>query len=185
VLTHRLALVLAVPLLLVVGCSNEDEPNSPRSSGSPSAVETEDEVDFPDEGVDVVDPPDLKGVYQQGLKTYVDFERGRRLAARAGRVGQLLAFNATADVVDPYRKAVASSDLSTPYDGDVAIEFLDAQTRGSVLRLDVCVDGTALQVPDGAPTLLGEAVRAPQRIDVTFIEGVWRVTRAAPVDGSC
>lgn len=183
-LTHRLALVLAVPLLLVAACSNEEEPNSTKGSASPSAVETDHEIDYPEDGVDLVDPPALEGVYQRGLQTYVDYERGRRLAARDGKVGRLLSFNATARVVDPFRKALASYD-GPPYDGDVVIEFLDAQTRDSLLRIDVCVDATALQVPDGAPALLGEATRTPQRIDVTNIEGLWRVTRAEPVDGSC
>jgi len=51
--------------------------------------------------------------------------------------------------------------------------------------LDICVDATQLAVPDGAPALLGEATRAPQRFRVTNILGPWRVTRAESVAGSC
>jgi hypothetical protein len=54
-----------------------------------------------------------------------------------------------------------------------------------VLQLDVCVDGTGLVVPDGAPPLLGESTRSPQRIEVTNIVGPWRVTKVEPGDGSC
>ena len=54
-----------------------------------------------------------------------------------------------------------------------------------MLRIDICVDATRLLVPDGAPTVLGEATRAPQRIEVTNIEGPWRVTKAESLDGSC
>ncbi len=184
-LTLRQLFLLAVPSLLVVACGNGDEePAGTKSSGAPTDVVTEDEIDYPEDGVDLVDPPVLEGVYQRGLQTYVDFERGRRLAARDGRVGRLLSFNATARVVDPYRAALASYDSSS-YDGGVVIEFLDAQARGNVLRIDICVDATALQVPDAAPVLLGEATRAPQRVDVSNIEGLWRVTRAEPVDGTC
>ena len=179
-------MLIAVPLLLAAACSDE-EPAAPRSgppadtgdTGSPTVAD----VDYPEDGVDLVDPPELKGVYQRALQTYVDFERGRRQAARVGKVGRLLAFNATADVVDPYRKALASG--SSSYDGDVVIEFLGAQTRGNRLRLDVCVDATALVVPAASPTLLGQATRAPQQIDVTNFEGLWRVTRAEPADGTC
>ena len=191
--THRLvralALPLLLPLLLRAGCADEeptagDPAGSTGSTGSTGPGSPSGEVDYPDEGVDVVDPPELKGVYQRALQTYVDFERGRRLAAREGAVGRLLSFNATARVVDPYRRALTAYDGGT-YDGDVAIEFLDARTRDSVLVLDICVDATALLVPDGAPTQLGEATRSPQRIEVTNIVGPWRVTAAEPVDGSC
>ena len=122
-MTHRLALALVLPLLLVTGCS-EDEPNPPDEAASPSAPD----VDYPGEGVDLVGRPELKGAYAQALQTYVDFERGRRLAAREGAVGRLLSFNATASVVDPYRKAFAAY-TDGRYDGDVAIEFLAARPR--------------------------------------------------------
>lgn len=185
-LTHRLPLLLAVPLLMVAACSNGDEElEGTKSSAASTVVETEQEVDYPEDGVDLVDPPILEGVYRRALQTYVDFERGRRLAARDGRVGRLLSFSATAPVVDPYRAALTSYDSAGSYAGDVVVEFLDAQPRGRVLRIDVCVDATALQVPDGAPVLLGEATRAPQQVDVSNIEGLWRVTRAEPVDGTC
>lgn len=179
--THRIALALVLPLLLVAGCADEEPTaDDPAGSGSSAA-----EIDYPEEGVDLVDPPELKGVYQQALQTYVDFERGRRLAAREGKVGRLLSFNAIARVSDPFREALAAYGGTTTYDGDVVIEFLDAKTRDSVLVLDICVDATALRVPDGAPTQLGEATRAPQRIEVTNIVGPWRVTRAESVDGTC
>lgn len=179
-MTHRLALALVLPLLLVAGCS-EDEPNPPdQAAASPSAPD----VDYPGEGVDLVDRPELEGAYEKALQTYVDFERGRRQAAREGAVGPLLSFNATASVVDPYRKAIAAY-ADGRYDGDVAVEFLAARPRDTVLVLDICVDATQLVVPDGAPTLLGEATRAPQRIQVTNILGPWRVTKAEPVAGSC
>lgn len=180
---RRTPAALAVLLLLMGGCA-DDEPeqtDSPGASGSPGAAT---EVDHPAEGLDLVDTPDLEGVYQEALRTYVDFERGRRLAAREGKVGPLLTFSAVAKVVDPYREAVAAFG-GGGYDGDVVIEFLDARPRDAVLRLDVCVDATGLGVPDGAPTILGEATRSPQEIDVTMIEGLWRVTRAESVDGSC
>jgi hypothetical protein len=182
-MTHRLVPAFIVPLLLVAGCSDEPsrEKSSPATSGSSSPAEA---VDYPDEGLDLVDPPDVEGAYATALQTYVDFERGRRLAAREGRIGPLLRFSAVAPVVDPYRKALASySDGG--YDGDVAVEFLDVRPRDLALRIDVCVDATQLVVPDGAPTLLGEATRAHQRIEVRNLEGPWRVTKAEPVDGSC
>ncbi len=178
-MTHRLALALVLPLLLVAGCS-EDEPNPPDEAASSAAPD----VDYPDEGVDLVDRPELKGAYEKALQTYVDFERGRRQAAREGAVGRLLSFNATAPVVDPYRKAIAAYPDGR-YDGDVAIEFVAARPRDTVLVLDICVDATQLAVPDGAPALLGEATRAPQRIQVTNILGPWRVTKAESVAGSC
>jgi hypothetical protein len=171
---------LALPLLLVAGCT-EDEPGDADNPGSPTTSAAE--IDYPEEGVDLVDRPVLEGAYDKALQTYVKFERGRRLAAREGEVGDLLAFNAVASVVDPYREAVARG--ADAYDGDVVIEFLDARPRDTVLVLDVCVDATGLVVPDGAPALLGEATRAPQRIEVTNIVGPWRVTKVEPVDGSC
>jgi hypothetical protein len=182
VITLRRTLVaLALPLLLVTGCG-EDEPKVADASESPTAAS---EVDYPEVGLDLVDRPELAGVYERALQTYIDFERGRRLAARTGEVGKELSFNAIADVVDPYREALAAYAGGGTYDGDVVIEFLDARPRDSVLRLDICVDATALEVPDGAPTLLGEATRAPQLIEITNIVGPWRVTKAEPVDGSC
>lgn len=184
---RRLALALTLPFL-VAGCSDDapGEPEGSPSSTVASGEPTADQPDYPAEGVDLVDLPELAGVYQQGLQTYVDFERGRRLAAREGKVGRLLAFNATADVVDAYRAALRSSGPADgSYDGEVVVEFLDARPRDSVLRLEVCVDGTGLVVPETAPAVLGEATRALQQIEVTFIEGVWRVTRAEVADDSC
>lgn len=178
--THRLAAALLLPLLLATGCA-DDEPTGTDDSAAPTA----DPVDYPAEGVDLLDPPELRGVYEDALQTYVDFERGRRLAAREGRIGRLLSFNATASVVDPYQEAFAAYGDRGTYDGLVVIDFLGSRTRDSKLFLDICVDATALVVPDGAPTLLGEPTRAPQLIEVTNIVGPWRVTKAEPVDGSC
>lgn len=178
--------VLAVPLLLVAACAEGDRPaDEPDASDESSGSAPAGEVDYPDVGVDLVGLPELPGVYERALQTYIDFERGRRLAARTGEVGRLLSFNATASVVDPYREALAAYADRGTYGGDVVIEFLDVRPRDSVLRLDLCVDATALLVPDGAPTQLGEATRGPQRIEVTNLVGPWRVTRAEPVDGSC
>ena len=179
-LTHRFALALALPVLLVAGCASDE----PGAEEEPTPGPTDHEIQYPEEHVGLVDRPELKGAYEQALQTYVDFERGRRLAALDGKVGRLLSFNATARVVDPYRKALASYDGDT-YDGNVLVEFLDARTRDTVLLLDICVDATGLVVPDGAPPVLGEATRAPQRIQVTNIVGPWRVTRAEPADGPC
>lgn len=170
---------LVVPLLLVA--CGEDDPDADAPGTSPAVDQA---VDYPEVGLDLVDRPELKGVYELALQTYVDFERGRRQAAREGGVGRLLSFNATAPVVDPYRAAFAAYSGGT-YDGDVVVEFLDARPRDMVLRIDVCVDATQLEVPDGAPTLLGEATRSAQRIDVTNFEGPWRVTKVDPLDGSC
>ncbi len=178
-MTHRLALALTLPILLVAGCS-EDEPDRGTGSSSPSVPV----IDYPEEGVDLVDRPEMEGAYEKALQTYVDFERGRRQAAREGTVGPLLSFNATGSVVDPYRKAVAAY-AEGPYDGDVTIEFLGARPRDTVLVLDICVDATQLVVPDGAPVVLGDTTRAPQRIQVTNIVGPWRVTKVESVDGSC
>lgn len=172
---------LVVPLLLLAGCAEDDEPRA----ADPSSTTATADIDYPEVGLDLVDAPELKGVYQQALQTYVDFERGRRLTAREGSINRLLSFNAVANVVDPYRAALEAYGDRGTYDGDVRIEFLDARPRGDVLHIDVCVDATRLEVPDGAPTQLGEATRAPQRIDVTNIVGPWRVTRAEPVEGDC
>ncbi|KAA1428397.1 hypothetical protein [Nocardioides antri] len=182
-ITPRLVLAaLAVPLAVLAGCAGEDPAGSDGTDAAdPSSAA---DVDYPEVGLDLADAPELEGVYQQALQTYVDFERGRRLAAREGEVSRLLSFNAVADVVDPYREAFAAYDGGT-YAGDVVVEFLEARPRGDVLRLGICVDATALVVPDGAPTILGEPTRSPQQVDVTNIEGLWRVTRAEPVDGSC
>lgn len=188
-LTTRLAPLLLLSLLVATACTDDasDDPGDSTTDLSPITSPTADEtdVDHPAEGVDLVDPPTLEGVYRRALQTYVDFERGRRLAARTGKPGRLLSFNATADVVDPYRKALRSAAAGSSYDGLVVVEFVDAQTRGGRLVLDLCIDATGLEVPDGGPALLGEATRAPQQVDVTNIEGLWRVTRADPVDGSC
>ncbi|PWN01999.1 hypothetical protein DJ010_15805 [Nocardioides silvaticus] len=187
--TPRLAALLAASLLVVTACTDDgsDEPGGTTTDLSPLTSPTADatDVDHPAEGVDLVDPPTLEGVYQRALQTYVDFERGRRLAARTGKAGRLLSFNATADVVDPYRRALRTAPAAASYDGLVVVEFVDVQPRGRKLRLDLCVDATGLDVPDGAPAVLGEATRAPQQVDVSNIEGLWRVTRAEPVDGSC
>ncbi len=179
-MTHRLAPALVLLLLLAAGCS-EDEPGA---ADEPTTSTSATEADYPEEGVDLVDRPELEGVYEQALQTYVDFERGRRLAAREGAVNRLLSFNGTADVVDPYREAFAAYD-GRAYGGDVVIEFLDARPRDMVLRIDICVDATRLVVPEGAPTQLGEATRAPQQIEVTNFLGPWRVTEVEPVDGAC
>ncbi len=181
--TPRLALALALLLPFVAGCG-EDERESDGASSSSAVEPGAADVDYPEEGLDLVDRPELEGAYDRAMQTYVDFERGRRLAAREGRIGRLLLFNGVASVVDPYRDAFATYAGGT-YDGDVVIEFLDVRPRDTVLRIDICVDGTRLLVPDGAPTVLGEATRAPQRIEVTNIEGPWRVTKAQSLDGSC
>ena len=107
-LTHRLALALAVPLLLVAGCSDGDEDRSGRRAPGRRPRRADDEIDYPEEGVDLVDRPELEGVYERGLQTYVDFERGRRLAAREGRVGRLLSFNATSRRGRPLPRGLAA-----------------------------------------------------------------------------
>lgn len=181
--SRRASALTVVPLLLLGACTTHaDQPTTADPSTTPSAS---DAVDFPDEGVDLVGTPELKGVYAKALETYIDFERGRRLTAREGRVDRMLAFNATSDVVDPYREALRAFGDRGTYEGDVTVEFLDAQPHGDRLLIDVCVDATALDVPDGAPTQLGEATRAPEHVVVTNIVGPWRVTSADPVDGSC
>lgn len=184
-LTPRLAFAITVPLLLVAGCSDDqpDAVDEPAASAPATAG-----IDYPAEGVDLVNRPEMKGAYTQALQTYVDFERGRREAARVGKVGRLLSFNGTASVVEPYRRAVATYAArghAEEYGGVVAVEFLRTRTRDTVLVVDVCLDGTGLAVPDGAPALLGEATRAPQRIQVTNIVGPWRVTRVDQVAGTC
>jgi hypothetical protein len=181
----RASALLAAPLLLLAACSTDEEPTTADPSATSSATAPATDVDYPEEGVDLVGTPELKGVYQEALQTYVDFERGRRLSAREGRIDRMLAFNATAAVVDPYRKALEAYGDRGTYAGDVTIEFVAAQPHGDRLLLDLCVDATALQVPDGAPTQLGEATRAPQHVEVTNIVGPWRVTRAESIDGTC
>ena len=179
----RVIAASVVPLLLLAGCSSAD--NEPKTSGPSVTSSATDTVDYPDDGLDLVGTPDLPGVYAKALQTYVDFERGRRLTAREGRVNRLLSFNATARVVDPYREALRAYGDRGTYGGDVTVEFVGARPRGDRLLIDLCVDATRLQVPDGAPTQLGEATRAPQHVEVTNFVGPWRVTRAEPVDGSC
>jgi hypothetical protein len=181
--SRRAAALVVVPLLLLGACAAGDD--KPTTAGSSATTSTSDAVDYPDEGVDLVGTPELEGVYQKALQTYIDFERGRRLTAREGRVDRMLAFNATSGVVDPYREALREYGDRGTYAGDVTVEFLDARPHGDRLLIDVCVDATDLDVPDSAPTQLGEATRAPQRVEVTNIVGPWRVTSAEPVDGSC
>ncbi|WP_183093072.1 hypothetical protein [Nocardioides stalactiti] len=187
-MTLRLAAAL-VGLGLVAGCSSTgdtaDEPadaSDPASTSTDASTDTT--VDYPEEGVDLVEPPAVEGAYRQALQTYVDFERGRRLAARTGDITDLLALSAVAAVVDPYREAIKAY-AGAPYAGDVRIEFLRVEPRDTVLVIDLCVDATDLVVPDDAPTQLGEATRAPQRVEVRNYEGPWRVSKAVPVDGSC
>ena len=179
-----LALALPLALALMAGCS-EDEPDGSRAAGASDTASADATVDHPEEGLDLVDRPEPEGVYQRALQTYVDFERGRRQAAREGRLTNLLSFNATAPVVDPYRRALRAYAGRGTYDGVVAVEFLDLRPRDQVLTIDVCVDATRLVVPDGAPTLLGEATRARQQVKVSNIVGEWRVTRVEQLDGSC
>ena len=179
---RRLTALLALPLLLAA-CASEDA--RPTTSPSATTASSATSVDHPDEGVALVGTPELKGVYARALRTYVDFERGRRLTAREGRIDRLLAFNATGEVVDPYRQALRAYGDRGTFAGDVTIEFVRAQPHGDRLLLDLCVDATALEVPEGAPTLLGEATRAPQHVVITNIVGSWRVTQVESVDGSC
>lgn len=181
---HPLAVLTLAALLVVslAGCAENGPADADPATADGASTPA---VDYPDEGVDLVDRPEAEGVYEQALQTYVDFERGRRQAAREGRVGRLLSFNATASVVDPYRAALAAYADGGTYDGDVAIEFTGLRPRDLVLTIEVCVDATALEVPEGAPTLLGEATRAPQRIQVSNLVGPWRVTKVQPLDGSC
>lgn len=179
---RRPTALLAVPLLLLAACSSDGQEGAAAPSTTSAATP---DVDYPDEGVDLVGIPELKGVYTRALRTYVDFERGRRLSARDGRVDRMLAFNATGEVVDAYRRALAAYDDRGSYGGDVTIEFVRAEPHGDRLLLDLCVDATALRVPDGAPGILGEPTRAPQQVEVTNFMGPWRVTRADRVDGSC
>lgn len=181
--SRRAPVLLVVLLLLLGGCSAGDD--SPTTAGPSATASTSDDIDYPDEGVDIVGAPELDGVYRRALQTYVDFERGRRLTAREGRVDRMLAFNATSEVVDPYREALRAYGEGGAYTGDVTVELLDVRPHGDRLLIDVCVDATDLVVPDGAPTQLGEATRAPQHVEVTNILGPWRVTRAESVDGSC
>jgi hypothetical protein len=183
--SRRAIATTVVPLLLLVACSAEDrEPAPARASGASggSAAVT---VDYPDDGLDLVGAPRLDGVYAQAWRTYVDFERGRRRTAREGRIDRLLAFNATARVVDPYRAALREYDDRGAYGGSVTVEVEDARPHGDRLLLDLCVDATQLQVPDGAPAQLGVATRVSQRVVVSNIVGSWRVTGAAPGDRSC
>jgi hypothetical protein len=185
VISSRTAVLAVVPLLLLAACSAGDGDDQAPLAGASATASATSGADYPDEGVDLVGTPELKGAYQEALRTYVDFERGRRLTAREGRVDRMLAFNATSEVVDPYREALKAYGGRGTYGGDVTVEFLDAQPHGDRLLIDICVDATALDVPDGAPTQLGEATRAPQHVEVTNIVGPWRVTSAHPVDGSC
>ncbi|MEZ0577904.1 hypothetical protein [Nocardioides sp. MH1] len=182
---RRTAVPSALLLLLLAGCSTPDDEPTADGPSSSATSDAADEADYPDEGVDLVGTPELEGVYARALRTYVDFERGRRLTAREGRVSRLLSFNATARVVDPYREALRAYDGRGTYAGDVTVEFVRAEPHGDRLLIDVCIDATQLQVPDGAPTQLGEATRAPEHVEVTNIVGSWRVTGVDPVDGSC
>lgn len=175
----------AASLLLLAACGDDsasddraDDPPDDTAS-SPAA-----DVDYPDEGVDLAGRPELKGAYAQALQVYVDFERGRRLAAREAAGNELLSFSATGKVADPITAAAEQLGDAT-YDGTVVVEFVSAKPRDTVLLLDVCLDGTGLEVPDGAPAVLGAAGRTPQRVQVANLSGPWRVTRVAPGSGSC
>lgn len=176
---------LAVPLLLLAGCGGDDDPSA--DAGDPSAAPSSSSgVDHPAEGVDLVDPPELEGVYADALQVYVDFERGRRLAAREGAANELLTFSAVGGVADPVVAAAERLGAGgAAYDGTVVLEFRSARPRDTVLLLDVCVDGTGLDVPDGAPAVLGTASRAPQRVTVANLSGPWRVTKVQELGGSC
>lgn len=175
-MTRARLVAIALPLLLLTGCGDDE----PATDDSPPAGS---DIAYPAEGVDVVDRPELKGVYADALQVYVDFERGRRLAAREGTDNELLSFNATGGLARPIREAAKS--LGGGYDGTVTVEFLSAQPRDTVLRLDVCIDATALEVPEGAPAVLGSATRQPARVEVSNLTGPWRVTDVKGVGGGC
>ncbi|UMG93800.1 hypothetical protein [Nocardioides sp. TF02-7] len=184
---HRLGrglAALAVVPLLLAGCG-DDEPSAPGDGQEASAPSGDDGIDYPDEGVDLAHEPDLEGVYADALQVYVDFERGRQLAAREGGANELLTFSAVGAVAD---RVVAAAerlgDEGATYDGTVVLEVRSAKPRDTVLRLEVCVDGSELDVPAGAPALLGTADRVSQQVTVTNLSGPWRVTKVEP-RGSC
>lgn len=173
-----------VPLALLAACGDDDASPADSAGGSAPSSPAAADVDYPDEGVDLVEPPELKGVYAEALQVYVDFERGRRLAARDGAPNELLSFNATGAVADPIAAAAKKLGDAT-YDGVVSVEFVSAMPRDTVLVLDVCIDGTGLEVPPGAPAGLGAATRSPQQVHVTNLSGPWRVTKVTPGSGAC
>ena len=179
-MTRAGLVALALPLALLAACGDTGSEDPTEAGQSPPAGS---DIAYPDEGVDVVGEPELKGVYAEALQVYVDFERGRRLAAREGTDNELLSFNATGNVSRPIK--AAAEQLGGGYDGTVTLEFTAAQPRDTVLRLDVCVDATALEVPDGAPAVLGGATRAPHRVEVSNLTGPWRVTAVQALDGDC
>ena len=87
----------------------EDEPERTRTQAA-VAVERRTRSTTPTRASISSTDPSWRAPTSEALQTYVDFERGRRLAAREGAVGRLLSFNATASVVDPYREALAAYD---------------------------------------------------------------------------
>jgi hypothetical protein len=173
-----------LPLALLAACGDDDPTPAGGAEGPTTSSSAAADVDYPAEGVDLVEPPELKGVYAEALQVYVDFERGRRLAARDGAPNELLSFNATGAVADPIVAATKKLGDAT-YDGVVAVGFVSAKPRDTVLLLDVCLDGTGLEVPPGAPAALGAATRSPQQVQVTNLSGPWRVTKVTPRSGTC
>ena len=168
----------------LVGCGDDEPDAQDPASAEPSGSGTPPTTDDP--GVEITGLPGMEGPYATALETYVDFEEGRRLVARTGEMNQRLSFSAVGGLADRYRQAADElAAAGTTYDGTVVVEVVDVRTRDTVVLIDLCVDATALVVPDGAPELLGRAVRSPERVAVVNLEGPWRVTRTVSGSGSC
>lgn len=180
-----LALILAGGLL--AGCGDGDgAAQDPGSSAAESPDAGGTGAGSTEAGVTVTDLPQLEGAYATALQTYVDFEEGRRRVARTGEMNTQLSFSAVGAIGRRYRQAAQElAGAGETYGGEVVVEVLDVRTRDTVMTIDLCVDATGLEVPDGAPELLGRAGRVPERVTVANLEGPWRVTRAEPVAGSC
>jgi hypothetical protein len=87
--------------------------------------------------------PDLRSKWRQGLKTYVDYERGRFASIDDGELSDLLIENASSEELDTRERGLAYiRDNNQEYGGPVRIEILEVHHAGNAMDIELCLDLT-------------------------------------------
>ena len=192
------AATLAALALALVACGDDDDSSSSDSPDlGPSSESTEPTesttTSAPPEGPDAIPAsypgvgleydglPDLEGRYRDALETFVAFDRGRLQLLREAKMNPLLSDNAADPVVANWQAtATYLQDNDAYYRGTSVATFGDVQTKGDLLGLDLCLDGTELRyVQGGAASAPEGPAQVPFRVIVTQNDGTWTVTEAA------
>jgi hypothetical protein len=194
----RVVAVVCAAVLVLAGCGSDPEPepplggggatSSPEPSEEPTDQATEESdpdaipSEYPGERVSFVGLPDLRGKWRQGLKTYVDYERGLIASTSSGELNDLLTENTSPQELDGIERGLKyGRDHNQEYGGPVRIEILKVHRSGNTMGIELCLDLTdawwrhdgELQPPDEFPGKSTALVRRG--------ENGWKVMSRAPV----